>query len=113
MNCINCGSSSTGIFYNEIIPCGHCNEDNEIVHYSCRDCGVIWKAIGNKHVLMGDPDEEQLLNDLVKSFMTFIVEPKSTMQEVIHKCLRCGTISYEIQPQLYHCPDCSFEWEVI
>jgi acetyl-CoA carboxylase beta subunit len=64
-------------------------------------------------MLLGDPEEERALNDLVKDFMTFIAEPKNTMQEIIHKCLRCDTISYEIQPQLYHCPDCGFEWEVI
>jgi ribosomal protein L37E len=40
-------------------------------------------------------------------------ELKRTMQEVIHKCLRCNAIAYEIQSQSYYCSHCGFEWEVI
>ena len=37
----------------------------------------------------------------------------TTMQDLVHRCLRCETISYEVKPRHYHCPDCGFEWEVL
>lgn len=38
---------------------------------------------------------------------------KQSMKDMIHKCLRCGSISYEAKPEFYHCPECGFEWEVV
>ena len=61
-----------------------------------------------------EPDLSQLLNDSMDEFPSLSENSMgSSMQEIIHKCLRCDTTAFEIGPKLYHCPDCGFEWEVI
>ena len=117
MNCINCGSENFNTFFTETIPCAHCDEINNISYHACQSCGLIWKSIGGKileGVMFTEPDLGQLLNESMDKISSFMESSsKNSMQEVIHKCLRCNTISFEIGPKLYHCPDCGFEWEVI
>ena len=36
-----------------------------------------------------------------------------TMEELIFRCLRCDHIAYEIDDEIYYCPECGFSWEVI
>lgn len=69
-------------------------------------------------------DTQQLfgndVDELVNMFERAVAEiendgtsaPKS-MSDVVHKCIRCETRSFEKEKGLWHCPECGFEWEVI
>jgi hypothetical protein len=116
MICPNCNKHNTIIFFNEDILCVHCNEINKIHCNVCQDCGFVWKD--NEGQLVNDITfEDETLKELLEGVEIALTEEfdenLSTMGEVIHRCLRCETISYEIKQGLYHCPECSFEWEII
>ncbi len=117
MKCINCGSKNSNTFFTETIPCSHCNEVNDVAYHACQSCGLIWKSIGDKiieGVMFTEPDLGQILSESMDEISSFVEKSsKNSMKEIIHKCLRCETTSFEIGPKLYHCPDCGFEWEVI
>ena len=117
MNCVNCGSENFNIFFTETIPCHHCNEDNDISYHACQVCGLIWKSIGDKILegaIFSEPNLGQFLNEPIDEIPFFIEKSyKNSMREIIHKCLLCNAISFEIEPELYHCPDCGFEWGII
>lgn len=140
MNCINCGSSDTSVFYKEKIPCSHCNEVTEVIYEACAHCYIMWKSVDGEVIdnsfdvdqeldkVLSDgamvidgnlfdefPTDEEF-EDLLRSinFMdTDSVKSVKSMRDMVHRCLRCDTVSYEIKPRLYHCPDCGFEWEVL
>ncbi len=116
MICVNCGSENTDSFFTELIPCGHCDEVNEINYSVCKECSLVWKSIGDQPVagmMFSEPELGGMISDALDDFIGLAAETPGTMQEVVHHCLRCQTISYEIKPQLFHCPDCGFEWEVL
>ena len=135
MNCIHCGSADTVVFYIERIPCSHCNETTELVYEACNDCNLMWKSVDG-NVLNNSFDVMETLDDLIidgdlleempteeelkKMFEEFeaVIDAAEysdakSMKDMIHRCLRCETVSYEINPKHYHCPDCGFEWEIL
>lgn len=102
MNCVNCKCNNVSTFFAEIVPCAYCNGKNDVEYHACKSCGLIWKSINNKivdHIMFTDPNLGLSLS--------------SSMDEIIHKCLRCDKIAFEIESNLYHCSDCGFEWEVV
>jgi len=117
MKCTNCGDNNTTVFFVETIPCLYCDKDNEVTYNLCKKCGLVWKSLGDKVLdgaILPDPEVGQIIGDVLDRLEIMKeTEPKNSMKEFIHKCLRCGTMSFEISPKLYHCPDCGFEWEVI
>ena len=117
MNCPNCNKDSTIEFFNECIPCVHCNKINTLSYNVCPDCGFVWKkSEDNKNIIgmvFGDDDIKLILKDTDYVFSEDFFEKKPTMDDVIHRCLRCETVSYEVKEKLYHCPECGFEWEII
>lgn len=126
MLCPVCGSKDTYVIFVESLPCGHCGEMTDYDHGICKDCGNMWRALGDEVLNCTSEftdevvDEEELMkllsDELGKDFdavQVIEVNNKGTMDELVHRCLRCGAISYEIKPKFYHCPSCSFEWEVI
>jgi hypothetical protein len=67
--------------------------------------------------LLDEMPTAEEIDKMIDEFESFMEaseagEPK-TMSDVVHRCLRCETISYEVKPRFYHCPDCGFEWEVL
>jgi phosphosulfolactate synthase (CoM biosynthesis protein A) len=38
---------------------------------------------------------------------------QESMTDVIHKCLNCNAVAYEISQGKFACPDCDFTWEVV
>lgn len=127
MKCINCDSIDASDFFSEHIPCSHCDETTELVYSACPDCNIVWKSVNGVAIHNSlesareideffdahtDPEMHDFLNDAFKDFME-ITGNSRTMNELIHRCLRCETISYEVRPRFYHCPECNFEWEVL
>lgn len=42
------------------------------------------------------------------------VDDKTTMQDTLHKCLKCGNSAHECEKDVYRCDDskCGFVWKV-
>jgi hypothetical protein len=121
MECCVCKNKNAVIFSVEKVPCSHCGEDTEILYNMCDNCGAVWKSIGDEIVECITEklsDEMKNLTDMFEDEVSSVRvidlnPPKGTMCELVHKCLRCNTRSYEAGPGYYRCPDCGFEWEVI
>lgn len=125
--CINCGGGEFKNFFVEHIPCAHCNEINEVEYRICTSCGMVAKFVGDELIsgaVFSDEDTQQLfetdVDELVEMFEKAasmveeeVMYPAASMSDLIHKCIRCGTRSFEKEKGLWHCPDCGFEWEVI
>lgn len=120
MVCFNCKSKSTMTYFSEIIPCSHCGGQIIIMYNSCVDCGAVWKSIDDEFfesMLIPDPSiipmiEEGFqvhLDDSLKAPL----KDNSTMSEIVHRCIKCESIAYEVNPEVYHCSKCGFEWEVL
>lgn len=126
IECLNCKGTDFEQFFEEELPCVHCSEVNHIRYVVCTQCGFVAKVSGDiilNGVLMAQDDSPNLMQlsveDLVKdladaneaiSEMEF--QPRM-MGDLVHRCLKCATVSYEKEPGLFHCPDCGFEWEII
>lgn len=137
MDCFNCGSSNIFMIFDEIFRCPHCDEDIHIGYYGCNECGGIWYGcddeVINGMVIDGDAfaDEnteflKEIANGLKSedAFLSLLErgdikqleeEDKDCMGELVHRCLKCNSIAYEIEEGVYRCSDenCGFEWEVI
>jgi hypothetical protein len=114
-DCPKCGSNDTYIFFEEEIPCSHCDEINTVIYHACNHCATLWKSVDGEILedsLLSDEQLEDMLGDSIDNFEGHLLEVEGTMSEIVHRCLRCRTISFEVAPSVYHCPECSFEWEV-
>jgi len=118
MECLNCQGTDVITFFNEIITCSHCKEDNNVSYNVCQTCGLIWKAVDDQPIsesVFTELELGEMLGGSLDKFMENISHETAstgTMNEIVHKCLRCETISYEVAPCFYRCPECRFEWEV-
>lgn len=126
IECLNCHGTNFEQFFEEEIPCHHCSEVNVIEYVVCTDCNFVAKVCeGNilNGVLFAEEQHEfinQDIDDLVRSFEQAAAEieddvlyPPKSMSDMVHKCIRCETTSFEKEPGLFHCPECGFEWEII
>ena len=123
MDCINCDGVDAEIFFIEQIKCDHCGEVSDIEYHVCTDCNIMWKTLGEEliHTSFDTPDESEdfFMNDAVTDALIANVsslgyeEKETSMASMVHKCIRCNSIAYEIKPKYYHCTDCDFEWEIL
>lgn len=126
IQCINCGGEYQS-FFDEEIPCTHCDETIVVDYKICKSCGMVAKFVDDQLIsgaAFSNEDTQQLfgndVDELVNMFERAVAEiendgtsaPKS-MSDVVHKCIRCETRSFEKEKGLWHCPECGFEWEVI
>jgi len=91
----------------------------------------MWKT-ANDNVLVGEPvnldaleklfDSNSLLSDLISNEDAFtdlmnslVVEDVNSvsMMDYVDRCIKCNKICYEQSKNVYKCPDCDFEWEVL
>lgn len=130
MICIECGSDNAEVFFSEDIPCSHCGGTTELHYNVCNNCNLMWKTVDDEVISNSiesarlidefiDSDEEMDLQKFLTETMDHIINLNlvdseiTTMKDLVHKCLRCESISYEVKPRFYHCPECGFEWEVL
>lgn len=126
--CINCGNENFQEFFVEHIPCAHCDEITEVEYKVCTECGMVGKFVADEMIagaVFTDDDTNQLFNsdmdELVRMFEQAAAEVDASegvfsqvsMKDMVHRCLRCETRSFEKEKGLWHCPECGFEWEVI
>ena len=124
MACFNCGSENVEVFFVENIPCSHCDGKTELVYAGCNDCHIMWKSVDDKIIntsldaglkidgVLSDDDLE-CIDNLFLPLNEEIIPDVTTMSSMIHKCIRCKAVSYEVKPNYYHCPECGFDWEVL
>lgn len=133
MNCIKCGSEeATDTYFIEVLPCPYCDEGIEIKYHICHECNITWKTVNDEVISMADFDDgmppgltdEDLLQAfsaidgrLVKFSMDNIdgVPTGPAMGELLHRCIRCGSIAFEVSSKRWRCndPECQFEWEIV
>ena len=129
MNCIKCGSKeATDTYFIEVLPCPHCEQGIEIKYHICHTCNITWKTVNDEVISMADFDEDippgVTDEDLLQAFSAIdgkvvkysIDNPGGpAMGELLHKCVRCGAIAFEVASHKWRCndPSCQFEWEVI
>lgn len=122
MRCIGCDSDDTVVVLMEIFPCKYCSGEIKIEYNVCKNCGVGWKTVDDE-ILSGttffdvgldaifDGDEDEVVFDMAP-----IIDhnkDKSHMADYVYKCLRCQAICYEKEEDLYECPECGFQWEIV
>ena len=123
MICNTCGSSDIEDFSTENIECCTCGGNVPIVHTTCRECGSVWKSINGKvmdSVTCNNLDLPAGLFDFMTSidisaFTVELVASKgiNDTKDLMHECLRCGFVAYEVTPNSFQCSECGFEWEVV
>ena len=115
MKCINCGFSTPFLFFTEEVDCFYCNEHNIIDYYLCNECGMVFRILNNtidEVMAQLGPDRTEHLYSKMTQRAAPLDEFK-TMGEIIHRCLKCNSIAYEIKSNVYECSRCSFVWETI
>jgi hypothetical protein len=120
MTCVTCGSENISVFFSETIKCTSCDEDNLISFQICNDCGVIWKAVNDmllKGTVFVDPELSKFISSNIVGNSEFDnwfdVEVNATMEEVVHRCLKCNAIAFESKPDVFCCSVCDFTWETV
>lgn len=118
--CPGCKQNTGQVMHGEVIPCPHCRDDIVIEYLSC-PCRYSWREI-NGIFLDGGRIEVDGLEGLIQGITEFIEAydledseyTPSSMTEMIHRCLKCGSLSMKIHtnPDVYKCTACDFEWEV-
>ena len=106
MKCINCGNDKNIDTVHSSFICEYCNKINCINYCVCSECGEIWNADTSKFFEEGN-------SEYFGSLYNKDVDVKPLMSDYIHRCLMCNTISYEKEKDLWCCPECGFQWEVI
>lgn len=113
MKCVNCNSQKTIPFLIEQCDCLDCGSNMVITYNLCEECNTLWKSVNNIPVTIFDLDAEGVsLEEFINVFKQKAMDLYSTMEEYIHKCLKCNAVCYEIENGLFECSSCGFEWEV-
>ena len=120
MECINCSNENNVVqISEETFPCPDCDSEINIVYHACYVCGCVWKTcngdvVGDSTIRLDELLMEEisiLTEDLLSAEDTN--EVSNSMEDCIHRCLKCNSICYQEAENLYKCPSCDFEWEVI
>jgi len=116
--CPSCGNNTGVVMYCEDIPCT-CGRYVKIEYAVC-DCGYSWRCADGRF-LDGCMVSIENVSDMLCGIENFLEEQitnadkvfnnSNSMEELIHKCLRCGEIAVKINENSYECPVCGFAWE--
>lgn len=118
MKCMNCGNEDIIQVFEEEVQCDHCGGVHIIDHFVCENCNMISRFVDDQFMealVLPGIDLYQEVIDLLELDEDDIIAPDEdqSMNALIHRCLQCNTIAYEKKENLWHCPECGFEWEVI
>lgn len=124
--CFNCGNEEAETFLVEQITCQDCNSIIEITYNRCEKCTTVWKAVGDEILSAMNMDEFTCPAGLPADYILDNVDlgdipviehaiESDSMEDQIHKCVRCNEPAYEIDDGLYQCSntECGFQWEVV
>lgn len=113
MDCINCGSNKNVSILKGVFICEHCDKTNFINYYRCEDCQETWKVVDLGVAEQVNLEQSSNLFEEDGSSCFGELHTIPLMMGYIHKCLMCNAISYEKEENVWHCPECGFEWETI
>lgn len=121
MKCCSCGSDKVILFFEEKLPCGHCGEDNVIVYNFCSACGCVFKSLNGEVTNAANFTDNELaammnmdIEDVREVMQTSVAEAgPRTMDEMVHKCLKCNAVAFEVRRGEFKCSECDFEWEIL
>jgi uncharacterized Zn ribbon protein len=131
MKCFKCDSDKEASFFEEVFEC-KCGEKLVFNYNLCPDCGLSWRSVND------EPSEDSIVYfDDLMSFVNptsdefsdeeleimknmeneigkidKINTGEAAMTDYVHKCLKCNSVAHEIEPDLYVCDECGFEWEI-
>jgi len=116
MECPACGSEEVYKFVDEIFECGSCGEVNTLSVAVCATCGTFWKEFNGAPV-EGTCLTKQDLSHMSKHIAEVLDKHeensgKASMYDVVHKCIRCDSVAYDLGDGNFECPDCGFTWEI-
>jgi hypothetical protein len=119
MECFNCESENTALYYSEKFDCPHCGDELVVNYWVCNECGFAWKECGDKVIACVDIDSFFNSEDAFE-VVGDNEEEESELEtcdfgDYIHRCLKCNSVCYEPAPNVFVCsnPKCEFEWEVV
>jgi len=122
MKCFNCDNDEDSCVFGELYNCDHCDGKNLIEYNSCSKCRISWKSVNGRVIENSIFSEEDLLEvfnggleDIFNKISKQLFVDDSSMSGMIHRCLKCNAISYEVRNGKYRCSNsnCGFEWEVV
>jgi C4-type Zn-finger protein len=115
--CPSCGDNTGAVMHSESIPCT-CGRSIKIEYLIC-ECGYSWRSADGKFLdgcLINVENVEELINEVEEFFedQNIFETPQhgGSMEELIHKCLRCGEVAVQINSNTFECPTCGFSWEM-
>jgi uncharacterized Zn ribbon protein len=125
MKCVDCDKEGAVTVFVEVFPCNHCEQEIHLEYNLCPNCGATWKSldgnVADNVTLINEDIDAFFVNtkdqsDLVDSLISHLQEldvDSDSMSSYIHRCLKCNSIAYEAGEDLYRCPNCGFEWEIV
>jgi hypothetical protein len=114
--CRDCGNKTATIVGVDDIPCV-CGEITKVYYISCT-CGYSYRLAGDIFLDGDKLDLDQVgqvlekINEFFEDVDIFSTEEPKPMGSLIHKCLKCGELAVETDPNKYECTICGFSWEV-
>jgi len=115
--CPDCEQMAGHVMHIDEFPCKCGN--NVKVEYALCDCGFSWRAVDGTFIdgcKIAVDNVEQLLDEVEEFFEDQGVfeneNDGSSMEELIHRCLKCGELATQTKTNIYECTICGFSWEV-
>lgn len=111
MMCVNCDNKNTKKIFEEELQ-----GEGIIGYYICEECNLVWTALNNEFivgVISSGVGFYEGIVELLGLGKANIIDENQSMDSFIHRCLKCNTFSYEKEKNLWCCPECGFEWEMI
>ena len=123
--CPRCGHQTGVVVHVDEIPCV-CGKLTNVEYVAC-ECGYSWRS-ANDQILDECQIEVSEAEELKSDLEAFLKEQGfdlehldnanlseslgNSMQDMIHKCLRCDSLAIKVSQNLYECTECNFAWEV-
>jgi len=115
--CPSCGNNTGVVMHFEEIPCT-CGRSVKMEYIVC-ECGYSWRSADDKFLdgcIINVENVEELINEVEEFFEDQGVfnnmQQGGSMEELIHRCLRCGEVVVQVNPTTFECPICGFSWEM-
>ena len=112
MRCIKCNNETPIKVLEEETMCPDCGRIYIMNYYVCEECNLLWLATDNdflEGIVLPGID----LYEEVAEFLGLEEIEEVSMNSFMHRCLQCNTVAYEKKKNLWHCPECGFEWEIV
>ena len=122
MICLSCDSENYEVVMSESFQCSHCDGYVILEYCLCKECQTMWRAIDGQvdeknivsaeeftnmfdqpgNLIVADPDnmpkmDEEFLRRLEEEVMKHEKKDSvTTMSDLVHKCVSCQAVAYEI-----------------